>query len=460
MTDFSLIPLENRTYVKSNDLVSAKFASTLLEKKICMFALARLQEMVENQDNPDTPLDVTLFPGEVSKLISDPAHIYRDLKAASKAITGRSMIIEDGKGNFTAFAQVTSAEYIDGTFTLRFNPILRPYLLKLSGGFTSYRVSVMASLDRNSSFRLYELLKKDMFRSNPKVNNGRVDIEYNLFEFRFLIGLANIDNTYVKNKYKNMSVIDWEELYHTLEKYGVPSDIKYKTTDKLQKDCIRPAQEEIAEKSDIRFEYELRRIGRSYKRILFHIYPNTPSNKSELLKKKAYIEKISGYQYRIPRDMTPETQQLYDKYVGHNDLVEDDINFLFKYTDSPKDIAAAIDYVDSQKHSGNYMGYIVDCIRCRYFDSTPIEVEKGSKETADKRRAFNERVQSPDVKKKVWEKIKEQKDFDIFLDCVNKEQNLSFYELDELLDAEESSQIYINWRKTHEAERMPFRVGE
>lgn len=455
MADISNLPIENRSYVKSNEMISAKYKSTLLENQIMAIALTRIEE---NPNDPNNPLEAKLYPGELKRLVSDEAHIYRDLKVLSKSITGHSMILEDGKGNFKAFAVIPNAEYQDGVFTIKFNQVLKEHLLGLDKNFTTLELSVMTNFDRNSSFRIYELLKRDIFRSRPSVNNGRVDVEYNLFEFRFLIGLANSDNPYVQNRIKNMAVVDWEELYHVLEKYGATHDIKYKTTDKLQKDCLRPAQEELAEKSDIRFDYELRRIGRSYKRILFHIYPNNPNNKTELTERQRYLEKINGaYQREIPRDMSDETRQLYDKYVGHNSLTEEDLNLLFKYTDDPKDVAAAIEYADTQKHIVNYMGYIVTCLKERFFDNRPVEVISGSKETADSFRVLNERSHSSEIKKMVWENIKKQEDFEKFLECMQQEQNLTFYELDELLDANQSSKMYMDWRLSHKTERASFK---
>lgn len=455
MADNNNFPIETRSYVKSNEMISAKYKSTLLENQVMAIALTRIEE---NPNDPNNPLEAKLYPGELKRIVSDDAHIYRDLKALSKSITGHSMILEDGKGNFKAFAVIPNAEYQDGVFIIKFNQVLKEHLLGLDKNFTTLELSVMTNFDRNSSFRIYELLKRDIFRSRPNVNNGRVDVEYDLFEFRFLIGLANSDNTHVQARLKNMSVINWEELYNTLEKNGASSDIKYKTTDKLQKDCLRPAQEELFEKSDIRFEYELKRIGRRYKKILFHIYPNNPCNKNELNERKRYLERIRGnYQAEIPRDFSNETRRLYDKYVGHNSLAEEDLNHFFKYAEDPRDIAAAIDYADKQKNIANYVGYIVKCLKERYFESEPIEVVSGSEETAKQIKEINKKINSPEIKKKVWENMKQQEDFSLFLEDIKKEQNLTFEELDEFLAPDESTSMYLKWRKEHKNERSALR---
>ena len=82
------------TYNKSNDMVSAKFKSSLLENKIMAVGLTR----IENDENDN--LEAKLYPGELQKIFSDKAHIYRDLKKVAKRIVGHVIVLEDGKGNF------------------------------------------------------------------------------------------------------------------------------------------------------------------------------------------------------------------------------------------------------------------------------------------------------------------------------------------------------------------------
>ena len=89
--------LENYSFKKSNEMISAKYKSTLLENQIMAIALTRIER---NSKDSSAPLEARLYPGELSKLVSDQAHIYRDLKKVAKTITGHSVIMEDGKGNF------------------------------------------------------------------------------------------------------------------------------------------------------------------------------------------------------------------------------------------------------------------------------------------------------------------------------------------------------------------------
>ena len=176
MPNYENLPMETRSYVKSNEMISAKYRSTLLENQVMAIALTRIEG---NPNDLDNPLEARLYPGELKKLVSDDAHIYRDLKALAKSITGHTMFLEDGKGNFKAFSVVPNADYQDGVFILKFNQVLREHLFGLERNFTTLELSVMTNFKKSSSFRIYELLKKDLFRSKASVNNGRVDVEYN-----------------------------------------------------------------------------------------------------------------------------------------------------------------------------------------------------------------------------------------------------------------------------------------
>ncbi len=447
MANYDNLPMEMRTYVKSNEMISAKYRSTLLENQVMAIALTRIEE---NKDDPDAPLEARLYPGELKRLISDERHIYRDLQTLAKAITGHTMFLEDGKGNFSAFSLIPNATYQDGVFTIIFNPVLKEHLRSLDKNFTTLELSVMTNFEKNSAFRIYELLKKDLFRSKSNVNSGRVDVEYDLYEFRFLIGVANSDNIHVRNRIKTMKVIDWEELYHILEENGSKQDIKFREVDRLRRDCIIPAQLELRRKSDIQFDFEFIRCGRWYKKIVFHIFPNTPENEQEVLTRQQYIESIgkSERQMEIPIDLSNETRQLYDKYVGHNGLDKEDIDLLLKKAHlQVRDVEDAIRYTDNQDEINNYMGYLVRCIENRYFESEVVPVAKGSADKAEAIRELREAAYSEKTGKELWERTKKKDDFEKFLAYEERSKDISLDVLDELYTPGEAVKEYIEWTK-------------
>ena len=103
-------PLEALSFAKSNDLVSAKYKSSLLENQIMAIALTRIESNVK--DNKQV-LEAKLYPFELKRLIGDPSHIYRTLKVLSKRMVGHNIFIETPNGGFKTHAIVTDAEYED-----------------------------------------------------------------------------------------------------------------------------------------------------------------------------------------------------------------------------------------------------------------------------------------------------------------------------------------------------------
>ncbi len=432
-------PIYNLSFVKSNEMISAKYKSTLLENQVMAIALTRIEI---NTADKDLPLEAKLYPREIKKLVSDPKHIYRDLKDLSKTITGHTMFLEDGKGNFKAFSVVPNATYKDGVFTIKFNNELKEHILGLERNFTTLELSVMTDFSKNSAFRIYELLKKDLYKSKPDVNGGRVDVVYNLSEFRFMIGLANGDNPKVAKEMSKMGKnIDWDKLYDKLDK----TDKKYDDWYELQRNVLKKAQKELEDKSDIRFEFKGNKRGKRMAEIEFHIYKNKPS--VSVITKKKQIERDDAFrQLEMPYDLE-QYKPLYDKYIGHNELTKEDIDMLLKKAEyDPKKVSDAIELADKQKYINNYMGWIIKCILENYGST---EVMEGSAEDAtfynEVKKNYEASKKSGDIQRAAWNRIQQKEDFQDFSDMLENngitvEQLVSIYKLDEVL------QMYADWK--------------
>ena len=438
--------IENLSLQKSNSLVSAKYKSSLIENQIMAIALTRIEVNYAENENV---IAAKLYPGELKRLIGDPTNIYKILKKVSKTMTGHTMFLEDGNGNFKAFAVVNNAEYIDGVFTVEFNKNLREHILGLEKNYTSLELAVLTRFKRNSSFRIYELLKSHLYKSKKEINNGRVDVEYNISELRFMIGLANGDDPGVKNALSVMKVPNWDELYGKLDK----KDRKYETWFDFQRYVIKPAQEELAEKSNIRFEYEGLREGRKMARIRFYIYPHTAETDIDIQKRKRILEENGkgnfsaykeSYQMELPKDL-PGFRDLYEEFIGHNYLTDKDIDILLKESGFDKEkVRWAILEADKVPEVHNYIGFIVHLIRNG--KNEPIPVASGDADKGYVVREIRESVlnNKKDLAEKFWEKIKRKDNFDEFVSELEK-MGVSFQNFDLVYEAEEKTEIYTAW---------------
>lgn len=435
-------PLTNLSVRKSNDFISAKYKSSLLENQVMAIALTRIEV---NSNDKDSPLEARLYPGEIKKLVSDPAHIYRDLKKLAKTITGHTMFLEDGKGNFKAFAVVPNADYIDGVFVIKFNNELRDHVLGLEKNYTTLELSVMTDFKKNASFRLYEVLKKEAYKI-PNGKDNYTQIEYNISELRFIIGLANSDDQSVKNAMASMKSIDWDELYEKLDK----KDKKYEEWRDFQRRILIPAKEELEEKSDIRFEYEPVKEGRKTKRILFTIYRNIPKNPEIIDERQALFEATTkpNRQLEMPYDLYVE---LYDEYVGHNQLSKEDIDLLFKKAGGEAEkVRNAIELADKQPSIDNYMGWLIKCIENDY---QATEVIEGSYEDAQDVKAvlnsYEALKESGIPQAKAWARIKGKDDYSDFIEFVIL-NGISEEQLEVIYSTEELVKMYTDYKMGRE----------
>lgn len=438
-------PLNSLSLRKSNDFISAKYKSTLLENQVMAIALTKIE--VDAKDK-DAPLQAKLYPGDLKKLVSDPAHIYRDLKKLAKTITGHTMFLEDGKGNFKAFSVVPNADYIDGVFIIKFNNELRDHVLGLTSSYTNLELAVMTDFKRNTSFRLYEVLKKDAYKipkNNSSEDDPSVQVEYNISELRFIIGLANSDDQMVKNAMANMGKdIDWDDLYDKLDK----KDKKYEEWRDFQRRILKPAQEELAEKSDIRFDYEGLREGRKTKRILFTIYRNIPSNLEIIDERQRIIEEnaVPFRQLEMPYDTFPE---LYEELIGHNDLCKEDITLLLKKADyNPDRVRDAVKMADQASNNSfinNYMGWLIKCLEEGWTDKGVVE---GSSNQAAVVTAVMDEYKKADkegLAKKSWYRIKSKPEFVEFKEAI-EEEGMDIEQMEVIYTCQELTKAYTDFR--------------
>ena len=98
----------------------------------------------------------------------------------------------------------------------------------------------------------------------------------------------------------------------------------------------------------------------------------------------------------------------------------------------------------------NYMGYLIRCIQGRYFDKSATSVVEGSHKKAVAVDNLRKEANSEDTKKRIWESTKKKDDFETFLAYEEREKQLSFIELDELLSPAEAVAEYIEWKKAGE----------
>lgn len=419
---------------KSNSLIGAKYKSSLLENKLLAISFTRLQIK-------DNEIIAELYPNEIRQLMghTTDTNIYRKLKHVAKVMNGRQIVMEDGNGNFRSFSMINNVDYIDKIFKVTFNKNMKPYLFNLNSNFTFFSLGTLMTFEKNCSYRIYEILKKDAFRCNPQVDNGVVTREFNLNEFRCMIGLVNLDEPDVKDAVARG--VSWDDIY---EKIALQR--QYPDWRDLKKKVIEPAKIELEELSDIKFTYDVIRSGPGAKirRIIFHISKNDLSQeKYELIrtKERMIVQKNKEIGTMSLLDALDKSRLL--KYVDNVKLSEEDIDGFLEYAGYDIDkVENAIIMANKQSNISNYVGWIISCIREGYAE--PIEVVDGSAEKAEAINSLKDLAHSISTQERAWERIKTKDDFQDFLNDI--QLSLSALELT-FDDIVERIELYTNWKK-------------
>lgn len=226
---------ENNLVVQHNNIIEAKYKLSVEEQRL----IKVLVSMIEPDDEDFKEYRLAVL--ELANLLDiKRKDFYGAVKNTTKKLIENVLVVEYMEGTLQV-AWLSSAHYHkgEGVVDIAFSPKLKPFLLHLKSHFTSYKLGNIIRLKRTYSIRLYELLKQ-----YEKIGKRRFTIE----ELRKLL------------------MIDENE---------------YKSFKNFKVRVILSAQEEINEKTDIRFEFTEERKNQKCVAIEFSIYPNKSQDTTE-----------------------------------------------------------------------------------------------------------------------------------------------------------------------------------
>lgn len=461
MSERELIPLENSTLYKSNVLISAKYKSTLLENQVTALAFTRIQQKFSGESEK---LIAEIYPSELKRILGSDNNVYRTLTNLQHTIKGKDIFIEDGKGNFMSSVIITDADYINGVFIITFNDRIKNFLFNLEKNYTTLRIGILSSFRTNSAFRLYELFIKEMYAGNPKYDKHMecVVVEYPITELKFIIGVCDINHPDISNIKSRMGKhIDYDVLYSKLPKEAQ----KYNNSADFMKRIIVPAQSELLEKSDIKFEYEGIKVkGNKVSKIRFYIYENK-QNSNKIITRSEIIEEtkndfhnIVDVEYRqleLPMDINME---LYEDYVGLHGITKEDIDVMLSKTNFDQArVREAINYVNTKDHiDTGFVNYVMSVLMHPEWDISEGQVVVHGKdinpELIKVAREYSNEVAINENKKKnpkeVWETvIKTRDDFNDFLKYMENKDRWDLASFEAVYDYNEMIEYWKNWKK-------------
>lgn len=170
----------SKLIVKSNDLIEAKYSFNIWELRV----FTKMVSLIKPSD-----LDFKTYAISISDLANDfdlsNKNIYEIIRQVPDGLLKKIVSIpyKDKKGR-RRLAKTPLVSAIDiplerrdeGVIYLRFDPVLKPFLLQLSERFTTYDLKNVMKLSSPYPFRMYELLKSHAWKSHKSFSISVSDL--------------------------------------------------------------------------------------------------------------------------------------------------------------------------------------------------------------------------------------------------------------------------------------------
>ncbi len=228
---------KNYIVKKSNYFImNCSYDLSLEEQKLIL----TLASMVQPQDEDFKPY-VFKISDFMNLLEVDTKTKYTEVPKITKELMKKVFEIEEDD-TIIQTAWLSSAVYKKGSgiVELEFSPRLKPYMLRLNGLFTQYKLANILSMKSKYSPRIYEILKCNEFK-----RQGYIEIQ----------------------------VEDLRKLLKADTIYPLYADFKRK--------IIIQTQKELRKISDISFEFEEVKTGRKVTSLKFYIHSNKVKKTTE-----------------------------------------------------------------------------------------------------------------------------------------------------------------------------------
>lgn len=225
-------PKNEFTFPKSNILALSKSNYTLNEQRIFSLLFWKVGQTNEWQDYYDIEvLDL------IEHLdIKSGQYLYQELMNLATGVVGKTLFVLQ-ENEWDVLNIVNRANYQRGQGTLRLyvSQEVQQFLKGLVGNFTIYDLRNFLALKTAIGFKMYDILRSQVFRRQKGEATANFTIDY--VELKELMGLSS----------------------------------KYKLYADFKKRVLEPSKKELAEKTDISFDYEELKSGKKVKQILFKI---------------------------------------------------------------------------------------------------------------------------------------------------------------------------------------------
>ena len=148
--------VNNLTVVKDNKMIQASYKLTLVEQRIILSAIAKIDSTLELSKDQGFTIRVA----EIQDLFTDTkskTSNYGQIREGVDRLYKRTILL-DKNGRERRWIYEKEYNENEGSITIFFSPTIIPYLSQLKSNFTQYKLQWIKSFSSPYSIRIYELL--------------------------------------------------------------------------------------------------------------------------------------------------------------------------------------------------------------------------------------------------------------------------------------------------------------
>lgn len=271
----------NKTVSLANALVQAREKASLLESKIELLAMYKMNKEIKSREKKDSQGNsynvhfVEVLSSEIKPMVGKSHALYSQIEAAAIELKQKLYIYRDEQSEQFLMDNLYGAvEYNKGKLTVEFNPSTEHLFYQISTNFTKINLGIALAFKSNGGFQLYKLLKSYSY-TLPKVDKSLSQEDqasiaqfFSLSELRLQLGYVDLNQPDIKREGAKRNP-DAEKM-NSLDKKP-----KYSRFNDFSKNVLEVGQTEINETSDIFITFETERGP--YNRVegvTFHIQNN------------------------------------------------------------------------------------------------------------------------------------------------------------------------------------------
>lgn len=298
--------LKNNLVVKHNNLVEAKYDLNLVEQKVILFAITKIDTSKEKLNT------VRFNATELAELIGSESSRYSEFRIIGNSLMDKKIYLKDRPNLEIRWASRT--EYLgNGIIELGFDDELVPYLLQLKSTFTRYQIKNILYLENKHSIRFYELMKQYQ------------TIGKRQFKLEELKDILMIEGQY--------------ERFYDFERF-----------------ILKKTKKEINKHTDINIDYEKIKTGRKITSILFKIECKD-NCRSEYINYLNETYNIKEMQENMGlKKLNLNSEQIIKIYEKAIEIVDDEEIAIFEY------IRLNYEYIKGKKGVRNIYSYLLQTI--------------------------------------------------------------------------------------------------